>query len=152
MQEADGRLERRLGLFPVTNIVIANMIGAGIFTTSGLLMGDLGVGVKRLAGGFAEVAEAVFEGLGEVGHVAASGGEVGQIAGNGDLAQGQLSGGQRLIVGWAHVDGFALAACEEDGQRRQQQHPCRDPHRVSSITRVLLANVHKQTGRSESPQ
>jgi APA family basic amino acid/polyamine antiporter len=34
-------LERRLGLFPVTNIVIANMIGAGIFTTSGLLMGDL---------------------------------------------------------------------------------------------------------------
>ena len=34
---ADG-LQRRLGLFPVTNIVIANMIGAGIFTTSGLLM------------------------------------------------------------------------------------------------------------------
>ena len=34
-------LQRRLGLFPVTNIVIANMIGAGIFTTSGLLMGDL---------------------------------------------------------------------------------------------------------------
>ena len=34
-------LERRLGLFPVTNIVIANMIGAGIFTTSGLLMADL---------------------------------------------------------------------------------------------------------------
>ncbi len=37
----DVRLERRLGLFPVTNIVIANMIGAGIFTTSGLLMADL---------------------------------------------------------------------------------------------------------------
>jgi APA family basic amino acid/polyamine antiporter len=37
----DDRLERKLGLFPVTNIVIANMIGAGIFTTSGLLMGDL---------------------------------------------------------------------------------------------------------------
>jgi len=34
-------LERRLGLFPVTNIVIANMIGAGIFTTSGLLMSGL---------------------------------------------------------------------------------------------------------------
>jgi APA family basic amino acid/polyamine antiporter len=34
-------LERRLGLFPVTNIVIANMVGAGIFTTSGLLMSDL---------------------------------------------------------------------------------------------------------------
>ena len=34
-------LERKLGLFPVTNIVIANMVGAGIFTTSGLLMSDL---------------------------------------------------------------------------------------------------------------
>jgi len=34
-------LERKLGLFPLTNIVIANMIGAGIFTTSGLLMKDL---------------------------------------------------------------------------------------------------------------
>jgi APA family basic amino acid/polyamine antiporter len=34
-------LERRLGIFPLTNIVVANMIGAGIFTTSGLLMGDL---------------------------------------------------------------------------------------------------------------
>jgi len=34
-------LQRRLGLFPVTNIVIANMIGGGIFATSGLLMKDL---------------------------------------------------------------------------------------------------------------
>ncbi len=35
------KLERKLGLFTVTNIVIANMIGAGIFTTSGLLMSEL---------------------------------------------------------------------------------------------------------------
>ena len=35
-------LERKLGLGSVTNIVIANMIGAGIFTTSGLLIRDLG--------------------------------------------------------------------------------------------------------------
>lgn len=34
-------LQRRLGFFPLSNIVIANMIGAGIFTTSGLLMADL---------------------------------------------------------------------------------------------------------------
>lgn len=34
-------LERKLGLFPLTNIVIGNMIGAGIFTTSGLLMSGL---------------------------------------------------------------------------------------------------------------
>jgi APA family basic amino acid/polyamine antiporter len=35
------KLERELGLFPATNIVVANMIGAGIFTTSGLLMAGL---------------------------------------------------------------------------------------------------------------
>jgi len=34
-------LERKLGLFPLTNIVIANMVGSGIFLTSGLLMRDL---------------------------------------------------------------------------------------------------------------
>jgi len=38
---AEEQLQRKLGLFPVTNIVIANMIGAGIFTTSGLLMSGL---------------------------------------------------------------------------------------------------------------
>ena len=38
---AEEKLQRKLGLFPATNIVVANMIGAGIFTTSGLLMSDL---------------------------------------------------------------------------------------------------------------
>jgi APA family basic amino acid/polyamine antiporter len=46
--DANG-LERKLGLFPLTNIVIANMIGAGIFTTSGLLMGDLHNPIVMLA-------------------------------------------------------------------------------------------------------
>lgn len=41
VNSSQNNLVRKLGLFPVTNIVIANMIGAGIFTTSGLLMGDL---------------------------------------------------------------------------------------------------------------
>lgn len=37
----ENNLQRSLGLFPATNIVVANMIGAGIFTTSGLLMAGL---------------------------------------------------------------------------------------------------------------
>lgn len=53
---AEEKLQRKLGLFPATNIVIANMIGAGIFTTSGLLMSDLHDPVLMLilwaAGGF----------------------------------------------------------------------------------------------------
>ncbi len=42
-------LERTLGLFPVTNVVIANMIGSGIFTTSGLILGALGDPLLMLA-------------------------------------------------------------------------------------------------------
>lgn len=41
MIQPKNKLERKLGLFPVTNIVIANIIGAGIFTTTGYLMGFL---------------------------------------------------------------------------------------------------------------
>lgn len=43
------KLQRKLGLFPATNIVIANMIGAGIFTTSGLLMSGLNNPVLMIA-------------------------------------------------------------------------------------------------------
>jgi basic amino acid/polyamine antiporter, APA family len=41
MTNDDDKLKRQLGLFPATNIVVANMVGAGIFTTSGLLMAGL---------------------------------------------------------------------------------------------------------------
>jgi len=46
---AEDNLQRKLGLFPATNIVIANMIGAGIFTTSGLLMSGLNNPLLMLA-------------------------------------------------------------------------------------------------------
>jgi basic amino acid/polyamine antiporter, APA family len=42
-------LTRKLGLFPATNIVVANMIGAGIFTTTGLLMSGLNNPLLMLA-------------------------------------------------------------------------------------------------------
>jgi APA family basic amino acid/polyamine antiporter len=45
----DQTLRRKLGLFPATNIVIANMIGAGIFTTSGLLIAELNSPLLMLA-------------------------------------------------------------------------------------------------------
>jgi basic amino acid/polyamine antiporter, APA family len=34
-------MKHKLGLFSATNIVVANMIGVGIFMTSGLLMDEL---------------------------------------------------------------------------------------------------------------
>jgi APA family basic amino acid/polyamine antiporter len=39
---ANGRLVRRLGVVAATAIVVSNMIGTGIFTTTGFLAGDLG--------------------------------------------------------------------------------------------------------------
>ncbi len=40
-QEAGQGLQRRLGPFSATNLVVANMIGTGIFTTSGFIMAKL---------------------------------------------------------------------------------------------------------------
>jgi APA family basic amino acid/polyamine antiporter len=45
----EDNLQRKLGLFPATNIVVANMIGAGIFTTTGLLMAGLSNPLLMLA-------------------------------------------------------------------------------------------------------
>jgi APA family basic amino acid/polyamine antiporter len=42
MSDRHADLTRQLSLFPATNIVIADMIGVGIFTTSGLLLLELG--------------------------------------------------------------------------------------------------------------
>jgi APA family basic amino acid/polyamine antiporter len=39
---SDGKLLRQLGVFSATAIVVANMVGTGIFTTTGFLAGDLG--------------------------------------------------------------------------------------------------------------
>jgi APA family basic amino acid/polyamine antiporter len=41
-------LERRLGPFPATNLVIGDMIGAGIFTTSGLILAEVGSPILML--------------------------------------------------------------------------------------------------------
>jgi APA family basic amino acid/polyamine antiporter len=39
---SEGKLIRQLGVFSATAIVVANMVGTGIFTTTGFLAGDLG--------------------------------------------------------------------------------------------------------------
>ena len=49
IKDNEGKLKRQLGLFPATNIVVANMVGAGIFTTSGLLMAGLNDPVLMMA-------------------------------------------------------------------------------------------------------
>jgi APA family basic amino acid/polyamine antiporter len=97
-------LERRLGLLPVTTIVISNMIGAGIFTTSGLLMGDLKnplvMLVLWLVGGMIALAGALC--YGRVGAaIPAAGGEYVFLSKLYHPLPGFLSGWLSFVVGFS---------------------------------------------------
>jgi hypothetical protein len=54
---------RTLGLFSLVCLIIANMVGAGVFTTSGFALGDLGSANRVVAawvvGGLIALAGAV---------------------------------------------------------------------------------------------
>ncbi len=98
------KLERKLGLFPLTNIVIANMIGAGIFTTSGLLMSDLGnpilMMVLWIAGGAIAFCGALS--YGELGAaIPQAGGEYAFLSRLYHPLLGFLSGWVSFIVGFS---------------------------------------------------
>lgn len=104
MENTDTNLSRKLGLFPVTNIVIANIIGAGIFTTSGFIMGFLGNPVIMLAlwlfGGIIAFCGAVA--FGELGATfPEAGGEYIFISKLFSPLLGFLSGWLSLIVGFS---------------------------------------------------
>jgi APA family basic amino acid/polyamine antiporter len=109
-------LERSLGFFPVTNIVIANMIGAGIFTTSGLLMADLNSPYLMLTlwvvGGIIALCGALS--YGELGaNMPEAGGEYRYLSTLYNPLTGFLSGWISFIVGFsapiaASAIGFSL--------------------------------------------
>ncbi len=97
-------LHRKLGLFPATNIVVANMIGAGIFTTSGLLMSGLNDPVLMLilwiAGGVIALCGALS--YGELGAaMPASGGEYRFLSDLYNPLLGFLSGWVSFTVGFS---------------------------------------------------
>jgi basic amino acid/polyamine antiporter, APA family len=101
---AESILQRNLGLFPATNIVIANMIGAGIFTTSGLLMSGLNNPVLMLVlwftGGIIALCGALS--YGELGAaIPAAGGEYTFLSKLYHPIVGFLSGWISFIVGFS---------------------------------------------------
>jgi len=97
-------LKRRLGLFPATNIVVANMIGAGIFTTSGLLMAQLNNPLLMLGlwvvGGIIALCGAIS--YGELGaNIPEAGGEYKFLSELYHPMLGFLSGWVSFIVGFS---------------------------------------------------
>ncbi|MCY1721498.1 amino acid permease [Prolixibacteraceae bacterium Z1-6] len=104
MEVLNKKLERKLGLFPVTNIVIANIIGAGIFTTTGYLMEFLNNPILMLslwvAGGIIAFCGAIA--FGELGAAfPEAGGEYVFITKLFHPLPGFLSGWLSLIVGFS---------------------------------------------------
>lgn len=98
------KLERKLGIFPVTNIVVANIIGAGIFTTTGYLMGFLGNPILMLSlwviGGLIALCGAIA--FGELGAAfPEAGGEYVFLSKLFNPLLGFLSGWLSLIVGFS---------------------------------------------------
>lgn len=102
--DSENGLKRKLGLFSLSNIVIANMIGAGIFTTSGLLMMDLHHPVLMIvlwiAGGIIALCGALA--YGELGAaIPRAGGEYAFLSRLYNPALGFLSGWVSFFVGFS---------------------------------------------------
>jgi APA family basic amino acid/polyamine antiporter len=109
-------LERRLGLFSTTNLVIANMIGAGIFTTSGLLMAELGspllmIGLWLLGGGLALCGALCYGELGAA--MPRAGGEYVYLGELFHPILGFLTGWVSFLVGFSAPLALSSMGCSE---------------------------------------
>ena len=96
--------ERRLGLSSATALVVANMVGTGVFTTSGLLIADLGsawlVLLAWVLGGVVALLGALCYGA-LARHIPESGGEYVFLSRTLHPALGYLAGRVSLLVGFA---------------------------------------------------
>ncbi len=138
-------LARRLGVFPATNIVVANMIGAGIFTTSGLLMDQLGDArlllALWLAGGVLALLGALC--YGELGAaLPRAGGEYAYLAELFHPLLGFLTGWVSFFVGFsAPLAASALGVSEYLGRAWPQLLAAGDPALVKKAVAVLVIGV-----------
>ncbi len=106
---------KKLGLFTLTSLVIANMIGAGVFTTSGFALADLGsprwVMLGWLVGGSIALCGALSYG-GLVRHLTESGGEYLFLARFLHPVVGFLAGWVSLLAGFTGATAFAALGLE----------------------------------------
>jgi APA family basic amino acid/polyamine antiporter len=96
--------ERRLGIASATALVVANMVGTGVFTTSGLLIADLGsawlVLLAWVLGGLVALLGALCYGA-LARHIPESGGEYVFLSRTLHPALGYLAGWVSLLVGFS---------------------------------------------------
>ena len=110
---ADGR--RRLGTATLACLVVANMVGAGLFTTSGFALADLGSPGRVLAawvvGGAIAVLGALCYGA-LAAHLQESGGEYLFLSRTVHPAAGFLAGWVSLLAGFGGAIAFAAEAMQ----------------------------------------
>ena len=107
--------EKTLGFVSLVCLIIANMIGAGIFTTSGFALGDLGtpnrVMVAWVVGGVIALCGALSYG-GLVRHITDSGGEYLFLSRLIHPLAGFIAGWVSLLAGFTGAIAFAARAFE----------------------------------------
>jgi APA family basic amino acid/polyamine antiporter len=133
---------RQLGLTTATALVVANMIGSGVFTTSGFLLGDLGSPGRVLAawavGGLIALLGALsYSALAR--EIPESGGEYLFLARTLHPAAGYLAGWVSLLVGFsAPLAAVAMAF----GEYTKAWLPGWHPKVTGTVLLVLFAMVH----------
>src|SRR3990170_1203277 len=108
-------MQKTFGLFSLVCLIIANMIGAGVFTTSGFALGDLSSANRVMAawvvGGLIALAGAVSYG-GLVQRMTDSGGEYLFLSRVIHPVAGFIAGWVSLLAGFTGAIAFAARAFE----------------------------------------
>lgn len=140
IEVASPALPRRLGLTSATVVVIANMIGTGVFTTGGLLLAHLGSPIAVVAvwlvGGLVALCGALtYAEL--AGHYGRNGGEYALLSELIHPAVGFIAGWITLVVGFsAPMAASAIAF----GKYLQALYPSVEP-KIAAILLILLVSV-----------
>ena len=136
--------ERRLGLSSATALVVANMVGTGVFTTSGLLIADLGsawlVLLAWVLGGLVALLGALCYGA-LARHIPESGGEYVFLSRTLHPALGYLAGWVSLLVGFAVPLG-ALAFAFGQYMSALDGVALASPRMTGTVIILVAASVH----------
>lgn len=132
----------RLGGLALTALVIASMIGAGVFTTSGFALADLGtpdrVMLVWIIGGLIALLGALSYGL-IAREVIESGGEYVYLARNVHPLAGFLAGWVSMLAGFSGAIAFAAGAFES--YLMPSGRPAFVPENAAAIALVVIAGA-----------
>lgn len=138
----EAKLPRKLKLFSLTNIVIGDMIGAGIFTTSGLLLAQLHSPLLLLilwiVGGFIALSGALS--YGELGaNFPRAGGDYAFLSRLFSPLAGFLSGWVSFLVGFSAPVAASSLAFSEYLMRTLPDHAL--PHELELTKKVIAISI-----------